>query len=150
MEAPNRVSVCSEFNTERSGDNLLEHGEGKDIVRQTKECVVGSHIYESMQTAATNHELHRTRTWNILVTLYDVGRIEQLDDGLARVRLLSEAGNNIGDLIVSSHAKQSRAVCTIECATIIRELVVLLYVVADVPEIVCLRQVPQELPQAAK
>jgi hypothetical protein len=140
------VIVCSEFNTERSGNDFLEHSEGKNIMRQTNECVVRSHIGEHMQTVLPNHELQRACTWNVFVLLYDVGCVEQLNDSLPRIRFFSKVGDNIGDLIVTApHGEHSRPVSTIDCPTVVGVLFIMLQIVANEPKIICLRQVPQEL-----
>jgi len=150
VKTANGVIVCSKFNTECSCNNFLEHGESKNIMWQANECVVGTHINKHVQTPIPNHELLRTCAWDVLVLIYDVGRVKQLNNGLPRMWFFSKAGDNVCNLIVPSHVEQSGPICTVDRLTIIGEFFVVLQVIANEAEIICLRQVPQKLPEAAK
>ena len=91
--------VSADLDKECPRHDLLKHGETKHIMGQAPKCIVGSHVSEHMQSAASNHELQRARARSVSVFLYDVVCIEQLNDRLSRIPLSPEKLNDIGQLI---------------------------------------------------
>jgi hypothetical protein len=69
----------------------LEHREKEDIVWQTPDHIVASHIDDRMETIVTNHELYATRARRILgVRIQTYLRLEQLKHCPSRVSLRSQ------------------------------------------------------------
>src|SRR5439155_22365999 len=67
MEAPDGMLVSADLDKECPRHDLLKHGETKHIMGQAPKCIVGSHVSEHMQSAASNHELQRARARSVSV-----------------------------------------------------------------------------------
>ena len=55
----------------------------------------------------------------------EVGSVEHLDDSSPRSRPRSKEGQDIRDLILATHVKQTRTVCTVNGHAIVRFMLVL-------------------------
>jgi hypothetical protein len=127
----------------------LKHGEAKDVVWETQEYVVGSHIHDEMQRIVSNQELERTCARDVFVLHNKVAGVEQLNDSLPGIGFSSENGGDDVHLTRTSPVEQARTICT-EDRIPIGVFSIVRYVVRDELDIIGPSQIPAQLTQATE
>ena len=73
------MRVTPELHFQGSRQDLLDHRECEHVVREPQVRIIRPHDRRHVQPARPDHELERTRAWNLLPRSREILGIEQLD-----------------------------------------------------------------------